>query len=97
MNNKLLKDKIILVERDFKIIGSNTSDKPFFNVISSIDMSASDFENRKIPYYLFYNRVGNRINSLTIKNKIKQLLNCKPKSSSNDRNKEAVHSYWINL
>ena len=97
MTYKLLKYKIILVERDFKIIGSNTSDKPFFNVISSIDMSTSDFENRKIPYYLFFNQVGNRINSLTFKNKVKQLLNYKPKSSSNDSNKEAVHRYWINL
>jgi hypothetical protein len=97
MNYKLIKDKIILVESDFKIIGSNASDAPFFNVISEIDMSISDFENWKIFFYVFYNRIRNHINSLTIKNKINQLLNYKPKSSSNDRNKEALHCYWINL
>lgn len=53
MNNKLLKDKIILVERDFKIIGSNTSNEPLYSVISLLDRSISDFKNRKICNYWF--------------------------------------------
>lgn len=91
MNYKLLNGKTILVERDFKILSSDSSDELFFNVLSLVGKSTSYFENRKISYYLFYNRVSNYINSLITNNKINQLLNCKPKSSSNARNKEAVH------
>jgi len=93
MNFKLLKNIITLVKREYKIIGSNTSDKPFFNFLYQNDRVLIFLEYRKIYPYLFYNQVRNHFYSFTITNKTKQLLNFNPKSVSDGSSMEAVCPY----
>ena len=93
MNFKLFKHNTILVFRVTQISGSSLSDKLLFNTVISIDLSPNSFEERKKPSYFFYNQVRNHINSFVIKNKVKQLLNCKLKSNINDSNKYALNLY----
>ena len=97
MNYKLLKYKTILFTSVAEFTGSCLSDELLFNDITSIGLSPNYFEDRKKTYYLFYNQVEYLINSITFKNKLKQLLNYKLKSNIKDSGKEAVHRYWINL
>ncbi len=91
MTYKLLKHKIILVFRVSRIPGSSLSDKLLFNTIMSIALSPNYFEEMEKTYYLFYNKARNYINSISIKNIVKQLLNCRPKFHINYSNIEAVH------
>ncbi len=91
MTYKLLIHKIILVFRVARIYGSSLSDKLLFNTIMSIGLSPNYFGEREKTFYLFYNKARNYVNSLSIKNIVKQLLNCRPKSHINYSNIEAVH------
>ena len=81
MTYNLLKDKTILVTKSAEFIGSNPSGELFFKVIRSIGKFTTNFEESKNAYSIFFKLIVNNIN-LTIK-KIKQLLNCKPKSNIN--------------
>lgn len=88
---KLSKHKSILVFRAARILGSNPSDKILYTTIKLIGLSPNYFEQREKTYCFFYKQVRSNINSFVIKNKLKQLLNCKPKSNINDSNNYAVN------
>ena len=93
MNFKLLKYNTIPVFRVTQIPRPSPSYKLLFITNISIGLQPNYFEEKEKTYYFFYNQAGNYIKSLTIKNKVKQLLNCKSKSNINDSIKCAVNWY----